>query len=402
MARIAHIAAFALAVAFSAGALGEVVRVTAKQTRLYDSEAKAVRTAKIEGKRFMVYAVGKDWYLIQLTISNKKVFRWIPKTDVEIDWGPTKTARVVKVHEVDTLELSNGDWVQFAGLVFDRDNVELTRRTLAWLRTLLEDKQVTLEYDQKPEKRRGYGLAYVYVGEMFVNRTILELGLARTPYSYANSDHRYADVFGFFVEQARKQGKGMWAGVKQGPEAEAESKPAEAEEETETATTETERQYVRHLSQAEKAQWARNLATEIQVTTKRTKDTTSEAAGSDSTTYTDEICWHKTIEITVKNGWGFALQGLTAKYDLFGKTGKTSDTVILHESGELTDMDLKPGETRLFKGKTIDFKGTESSETGWTGTKYYGYRVTFYYKDSPVKVVAYPSHLSDYGSGGTD
>ncbi len=397
MARIAGIVAFVLLVALAATSAGEIVKITAERTKIYDGEK--VKWAKIKGKRFMVYGAAKDWYLVEMTINKEKKHVWVPKADVAIDWGKTKTAQVVTVHNVNTLELFNGDWVQFCGILVPMEETPLKRQTEAWLKKLLEGKEVTVEYDRKVrQNKRGYDLAYVYVDGMFVNRTLVEYGLARMSYQYQKANGRYAQVFGHFVQEARKTGRGIWA-EEEPPEKE---KPPELEEASPADLAEPERQYVRHLSHAEKTQWAHNLQTDITVTGKRTKTDVSCETGCCDKTYIDEICWTKTLNITLKNGWGFALEGLTAQYDIFGKTGKTSASVILSESGEFADMDLKPGETRLFKGEPVEFKGTDSSKTGWQGRKYYGYRVTFYYKGTPVKTVAVPTWLADYGSAVTD
>lgn len=99
----------------------------------------------------------------------------------------------------------------------------------------------------------------------------------------------------------------------------------------------------------------------------------------------------------MRNGWHFPLAGLEAKWDLFAKTGKTSSSVTLFKSGTLT-MNLKPNEQREFETESIEFRGKDSSSTGFTGSKYYGYRLRFYYKNTLVKVVAVPGRLTDWAS----
>jgi hypothetical protein len=99
----------------------------------------------------------------------------------------------------------------------------------------------------------------------------------------------------------------------------------------------------------------------------------------------------------MRNGWQFPLVGLQAKWELFSKTGKTASSVVMLKSGELT-MDLKPNEQRQFETALVEFKGTESGSTGFTGNKYYGYRISFYYRNTLVKVVAVPEPLCNWGS----
>ena len=92
MSRAFRIAVLILAVAFTPRAFGEIVKVTAERTTLYDGETKKSRSVKIQGKRFLVYSATKDWYLVGMTIRKEAVLRWIPRADVVVDWGKTKSA----------------------------------------------------------------------------------------------------------------------------------------------------------------------------------------------------------------------------------------------------------------------------------------------------------------------
>jgi hypothetical protein len=97
----------------------------------------------------------------------------------------------------------------------------------------------------------------------------------------------------------------------------------------------------------------------------------------------------------VRNGWQFPLVGLEAKWDLFSKTGKTASSVVLLKSGVVT-MDVRPNEQRQFETDLVEFKGTDSSSEGFSGNKYYGYRIRFYYKKTLVRVVAVPEPLCNW------
>lgn len=88
--------------------------------------------------------------------------------------------------------------------------------------------------------------------------------------------------------------------------------------------------------------------------------------------------------------------GLTAKWDMFAKTAKTASSVVLLKSGAFETMNLKPGQTKEFETSCVEFRGTDSSASGFTGNKYYGYRVRFYYRNTLVKVVSLPSRLTDW------
>jgi hypothetical protein len=98
----------------------------------------------------------------------------------------------------------------------------------------------------------------------------------------------------------------------------------------------------------------------------------------------------------VRNGWNFPLEGLTARWELFAKTGKSSSSVAVLKSGESEPMDLGRGQSCEFETPMVEFRSTDSRTEGFTGNKFYGYRVRFYYKNTLVRVVALPTTLSDW------
>ena len=104
----------------------------------------------------------------------------------------------------------------------------------------------------------------------------------------------------------------------------------------------------------------------------------------------------------MRNGWHFPLEGLTAKWDMFAKTGKVASSAVVLKSGEITGINLKPGGKRTCETEFVEFKGTDSSVTGFTGHKYYGYRIRFYYRNTLVRVVALPEPLADWESAEGD
>ena len=103
----------------------------------------------------------------------------------------------------------------------------------------------------------------------------------------------------------------------------------------------------------------------------------------------------------MRNGWHFPLAGLTARWELFSKTGKTSSSVVVLKSGESEPLNLGRGEWGAFETPMVEFRSTDSATSGFTGDKFYGYRVKFYYKNTLVRVVAVPTVLCDWESGDT-
>jgi endonuclease YncB( thermonuclease family) len=248
-----------LIVLFSAGALGEIVKITADQARFYDAETKELKTYEAKGKRFLVYGVQKDWYLVEATINKEKKLVWLAMADAAIDWTGAKAGRVASVVDTNTVKLDDGRLVQFAGIEVTRGDTVLTRQTYEWLKRLLEGKQVVLEYEAGATQ--GSAAAYVYVEGLFVNRTLVEYGAATAPEPSATAGGRYAAVFGYYAEQARQARRGMWA-VEQG--AAAASPQAGSGQDSSGP--------VRQLTQAELVQWNLRLQVNVMIRTERIKD----------------------------------------------------------------------------------------------------------------------------------
>ncbi|MFM8527132.1 MAG: thermonuclease family protein [bacterium] len=78
----------------------------------------------------------------------------------------------------------------------------------AFNEALVEGRRARLRFDQ--ERRDYYGrlLAYVYVGERFVNAELLKRGLARAIYYSPNGAFRYR--FEEIARRAGRSGRGLW------------------------------------------------------------------------------------------------------------------------------------------------------------------------------------------------
>ena len=78
----------------------------------------------------------------------------------------------------------------------------------AWLKTFLEGKRVTLEYDQELKDQYGRTLAYVYADGMMLEDVLLMAGMAKTLTMESNT--RYHHHFEQLEKQAREGGNGFW------------------------------------------------------------------------------------------------------------------------------------------------------------------------------------------------
>lgn len=116
----------------------------------------------------------------------------------------------------DTVRLTDGTRVRLIGIntpeyepwrafvePFGKEASEFTHK-------LVDGKAVRLEYDRERKDRYGRTLAYLYLKDgTFVNKMLIDEGLARTLYVAPNGKH-YADLKA--AERAAKVARrGMWA-----------------------------------------------------------------------------------------------------------------------------------------------------------------------------------------------
>jgi endonuclease YncB( thermonuclease family) len=72
---------------------------------------------------------------------------------------------------------------------------------------LVEGKGIYLTLGALPRDRSGRLLAYVWVGNVFVNAALLQRGYAEAT---ASTDHQYLAYFRTLEEDARRDGRGLW------------------------------------------------------------------------------------------------------------------------------------------------------------------------------------------------
>ena len=79
----------------------------------------------------------------------------------------------------------------------------------AFNKKLVSGKIVRLEFDARRRDKYERLLAYVYVGDICVNKRMIEEGYAKILIIPPNE--KYADEFLMLQRKARKEGKGIWA-----------------------------------------------------------------------------------------------------------------------------------------------------------------------------------------------
>jgi endonuclease YncB( thermonuclease family) len=77
-----------------------------------------------------------------------------------------------------------------------------------FLKDLLEGENVTLKFDEDRMDKYGRLLAYVYLGDLFVNAEIIKQGMG---YAYIKYPFKYLDNFVRYEEEARLNGVGIWS-----------------------------------------------------------------------------------------------------------------------------------------------------------------------------------------------
>lgn len=127
--------------------------------------------------------------------------------------GPHRVERAV---DGDTLLLANGARVRLQGV--DTPETKHPRKPPepfgreAWAYTarLVEGTEVRLEFDTHRLDRYGRFLAYVYVGDVFLNERLIQLGLGRACLQFAyRSDMKRR--FAAAQREARQKRLGIWS-----------------------------------------------------------------------------------------------------------------------------------------------------------------------------------------------
>lgn len=91
----------------------------------------------------------------------------------------------------------------------ENKNTEEGKVASAWMKELLQDADIYLEYDKDRQDDYGRTLAYAYLEDgRMINKLLLENGLATVMKIKPNT--KYANVFHRLQTQAQKAGVGFW------------------------------------------------------------------------------------------------------------------------------------------------------------------------------------------------
>ncbi|MDI6840059.1 MAG: thermonuclease family protein [bacterium] len=140
--------------------------------------------------------------------------RFIPVLFLVLTVGCSRTVKVERVIDGDTILLSNGERVRYIGIDAPETvhpikgveyyGIEATEAN----RRLVENKSVKLEFDVQKRDKYGRLLAYVYVDTVFVNAKLVSQGYAKV--STYPPNVKYQELFLRLQQEAREAGRGLW------------------------------------------------------------------------------------------------------------------------------------------------------------------------------------------------
>ena len=135
--------------------------------------------------------------------------------------GSVAGGRVVRVLDGDTIEVAGVGTVRYLGidtpeLHHPRKPVErFAARAASFNRALVAGRVVRLETDRESRDAYGRLLAYVYVGDVFVNAELVRAGMAESFAFVPNTLHR--NLFDRLERDARAAARGQWGPQEGGP-----------------------------------------------------------------------------------------------------------------------------------------------------------------------------------------
>jgi len=125
-----------------------------------------------------------------------------PKAPTEED------ALVTRVVDGDTIELEDGRNVRLIGMNTPEIGQPFYAEASQFTASLVEGKVVSLAYDVQRTDQFGRTLAYVYLGDLFVNLEIVKAGFANAYTVQPNSV--YSQAFVDAERDARNASRGLW------------------------------------------------------------------------------------------------------------------------------------------------------------------------------------------------
>jgi len=142
------------------------------------------------------------------SVEEKQIEEEEEEEEEEVSIPSEWEAKCTRVIDGDTIELEDGSRVRYIGIDTPETNQNYGTEATQANSSLVLGKTITLVRDISYLDKYGRILAYVYVGDLFVNAHLVREGFA-TVYTYP-PDVRYSDLFLDLQNQAQAEGKGLW------------------------------------------------------------------------------------------------------------------------------------------------------------------------------------------------
>ena len=175
-----------------------------------DTPARIIHDSTLVPVRFIAESLGAE---VNWDRKNQTV---LIQSDYKI-----KSFKVVRVVDGDTIKVDfNGveESVRLIGIDCPESvHPDGSRNTLEgkiasdYTKSMLENKEVTLEFDIQERDQYGRLLAYVYLGNIMFNKTLIEEGYAQV--STYPPNVKYVEDFVALERIARKNNKGLWQDI---------------------------------------------------------------------------------------------------------------------------------------------------------------------------------------------
>ncbi|MCI0534250.1 MAG: thermonuclease family protein [Verrucomicrobiales bacterium] len=121
-----------------------------------------------------------------------------------------ETGTVLQVLDGDTCRLQDSRAVRYLGIDAPEKGDPLSEEATQVNNKLVGNREVRLEIGRPAKDTHGRVLAYIFVGNTFVNEELVRQGMAHVRRPVAA---KYLDQLRKAQEEARSAGRGIWAGV---------------------------------------------------------------------------------------------------------------------------------------------------------------------------------------------
>ncbi len=115
---------------------------------------------------------------------------------------------VTKVFDGDTLQIETGEKIRYVGINAPEKGEQFSKEATELNKQLVLGKNIDLEFDVGKKDRYGRTLAYVFVGNLFINQELVEEGLVVSTTIQPNV--RYQKEILEAQKKARESCVGMW------------------------------------------------------------------------------------------------------------------------------------------------------------------------------------------------